>query len=202
MRSCPSCTDARFKHSCDGQCRFLRFHLNATTIPTMPPCEAESAHEPMRKLLDHLATMPPACTLSFIGDSTMHDIWAASIASALAFPHAYALVGCEFTAGRQMWHNVETDDFCGARGRDYMQPVAMAGATNVSSLYSSWATFAAVDSTGPRACRNVTLRYFEYAMVRQLLVAPSVDVLPRRTYPFASPCPGTFSPLGESPTLA
>ena len=116
---------APFWHSCLGACRHgatLKADpmSNVSTLASLGlACAAgESAartENAMNALYELLTThvRPPRCTLSFVGDSLMHDTFTAAVIGALRL--GFRLRACNFTAGRSQWHEREKiHHYCGA----------------------------------------------------------------------------------------
>ena len=75
----PHC-NASWKHSCFGQCHGGKRHLgDARALKRV--CDGIRPGSGLRALLES-HVRPPACSLTFVGDSVLQDMWTAAVLGA------------------------------------------------------------------------------------------------------------------------
>ena len=174
--------DSGFKHSCLGQCRGplnRRFSVHripmasrsdltkvCTTQANFTAMGARASGDmrpPLRALIEE-AVRPPHCRLSFVGDSTVHDVWSAAISALLTADWGWDLAACYFLAGHGMWHHAETERFCGSNtASPNVTQLLSATEFSVASIFQSWARFRRRSPPHDTAveCASVDVHYWE-----------------------------------------
>ena len=155
-----------FWHSCIGACRHQQFLMDDANLThkcypeeksplAQPQPPTQRKWNGLQQLLGK-QVLPPTCTLSFVGDSIMHDTWAAAIAGARQL--GWNISACRFAAGRALWQEAEWSHFCGSNEQIPTRNDTFHG---VSHFFSSWAKLTAAPGSTV-ACQEVSMHYWEY----------------------------------------
>ena len=159
---------APFYHSCLGVNRHGEACDDSAKLTHT--CSGASGDDGLRSLLTK-HVHPPSCALSVVGDSTMHDLWAAAVSGAMGLP-GFRLETCSFTAGADLWHAAEarhaalwnrTASFChntptrAQKNPDVTFPMKN---SRVTAGWVSTATFAGPHGGTSTGCNDVAIRYW------------------------------------------